>query len=191
MPIVTVSREMGSRGDDIAVAVAAELNLRLVGRELITRAARQAGVPEVALAEIDEMGLLGVKPSSLANRQYRETVETIVHELAGGGNVLIVGRGGQMILAGWPEVLHVRVIAPLEARIRTVVERCRVMPEAAAARVSASDKASAGYLRRHYGVRWNDPALYDIVINMAQLDVGTAVALVGLAAARKANVAQR
>ena len=51
MPIITLSRELGSSGDDIAVAVAERLNLRLVGRDLLNQAARQAGVPEVALAK--------------------------------------------------------------------------------------------------------------------------------------------
>ena len=53
MAVITLSREMGSLGDDIARAVAARLGLRLVGRELINRAAKEAGAPEVALAEID------------------------------------------------------------------------------------------------------------------------------------------
>ena len=73
MPVVTLSREMGSGGNDIAQAVAGRLGLRLVGREIINQAAIQAGVPEVALAEIDELGLLGMRPSAAALRIYRET----------------------------------------------------------------------------------------------------------------------
>src|SRR5512136_2215585 len=99
MAVITLSREMGSRGDDVARAVAERLGLRLVGRELINRAAKEAGAPEVALAEIDELGLLGVKPSAAALRLYRDKVAAVIHELAADGDVLLVGRGGQMILA--------------------------------------------------------------------------------------------
>ena len=182
MPVLTLSRELGSRGDDIAVAVAERLGLLLVGRELLNRAARQAGAPEVALAEIDELGLLGVKPTAKALRLYRETVEAIIHELAAAGNLLLVGRGGQVVLAGRPGVLHVRVSAPREQRAALVQARCGVPAEVAAARVDASDRARAGYLRRHHGVRWDDPALYDLVLNTAQLSVETAVEIICLAA---------
>ncbi|PKO23622.1 MAG: hypothetical protein CVU38_03295 [Chloroflexi bacterium HGW-Chloroflexi-1] len=187
MPIITLSRELGSGGDDIAIAVAERLGLHLVGREVINRAARQAGVPEVALAEIDELGLLGVKPSAEALRLYRETVAQVIHELADAGNLLLVGRGGQIALAGRPGVLHVRVIAPRAQRVAQAQARCNLPEEVAAARVDASDRARAGYLRRHYNTRGDDPALYDLVLNTAHLSVATAVDLLCLAAGRMAK----
>lgn len=183
MPIITLSRVMGSRGDDIAIAVAERLGLRLVGRELINRAARAAGAPEVALAEIDELGLLGVRPGPAARRLYHEKVTAVIEELAAEGNVLLVGRGSQVILAGRPGVLHVRVIAPHERRIATVQARCGVSAAAAVARIDASDRARAGFLRRDYGVKWDDPALYDLVLNLARMDVAAAVDIVCAAAA--------
>lgn len=184
MPIITLSRELGSRGDDVALAVAERRKLRLIGRELINQAARQAGAPEIALAEIDELGLLGLKPGRAARQIYRTTVEQVIRDLAAGGNVLLIGRGGQIVLAGQAGVLHVRIVAPHAARVRCVVERCRVSAEAAAARIAASDRARSAYLRRHYGARWDDPQLYDLMINMAQLRVEDAAALVCLAADR-------
>ena len=187
MPIITLSRELGSRGDDIAVAVAEKLNLRLVGRDLLNQAARQAGVPEVALAEIDELGLLGVKPSREALQRYRSTVEGVMSDLADSGNVMLVGRGSQIVLAGRPGVLHIRIIAPHAVRVRCVQERCHVSAEAAAARIDASDRARAGYLRRSYGARWDDPLLYDLVLNTAHLTVENAVDLLCLAAQQAAG----
>ena len=184
MAVITLSREMGSRGDDIARAVAARLGLRLVGRELINRAAKEAGAPEVALAEIDELGLLGVKPSAAALRLYQEKVAAVIHELAADGDVLLVGRGGQMLLADRPDALHVRIIAPRPMRLALVQERCRVPAEVAEARIDASDAARTGFLKRHFGVRGDEAYLYDLVINMAHMDVSAAVDLVCLAAAR-------
>jgi cytidylate kinase len=175
---------MGSRGDDIARAVAARLGLRLVGRELINRAAKEAGAPEVALAEIDELGLLGVKPSAAALRLYQEKVAAVIHELAADGDVLLVGRGGQIVLADRPDALHVRIIAPRPMRLALVQERCRVPAEVAEARIDASDAARTGFLKRHFGVRGDEAYLYDLVINMAHMDVSAAVDLVCLAAAR-------
>ncbi len=184
MAVITLSREMGSRGDDIARLVAERLDLRLVGREIINRAAKEAGAPEVALAEIDELGLLGVNPSTTALHLYREKVAAVIHELAAGGDVLLLGRGGQVILAERPDVLHVRIIAPRALRLALVQAGCRVSAEVAAARIDASDAARAGYLKRHFGVRGDEPHLYDLVINMAHLDVSAAADLVCAAAER-------
>ena len=182
MPVITLSRELGSLGDDIALEVARRLTLRFVGRDLINRAARQAGAPEVALAEIDELGLLGVKPSPATQHLYQNTVSEIIQELARTEDMLLVGRGGQVVLARLPGALHVRVVAPIARRSALIEERCHVTPEVAAARIEASDRARAGYLLRHHGVHWEDPALYDMVLNMAHLDVETAVEVVCLAA---------
>jgi cytidylate kinase len=184
MPVITLSRELGSRGDDVAMAAAERLGLRLVGRELINRAARAAGAPEVALAEIDELGLLGVKPSLTAVRLYSQKVAEVIRELAARGNLLVVGRGGQIVLADEPGVCHVRVIAPLPMRLQIIQERCHISPEAAMARIDASDKARAAYLRRAHGVRWDTAGLYDMVLNMAHLSVGDAAEVVCLAATR-------
>lgn len=184
MPVITLSRELGSRGDDVAVAVAERLRLRLVGRELINRAAREAGTPEVALAEIDELGLLGVKPSPAVLQLYREKVTAVIQELAAAGNLILVGRGGQIALAGRPGVLHVRIVAPRTQRIRTVQAQCHLPDDVAAARVEASDRTRAGFLQRSYGVHWAAAELYDMTLNTAQLDISTAVDLVCLAAER-------
>jgi cytidylate kinase len=178
MPVITLSRELGSRGDDIAAGVAERLRLRLVGRDLINEAARQAGVPEVALAEIDELGLLGVKPSREAMRLYRQTAEQIIHARADEGNVVLVGRGSQIALAGRPGILHLRIIAPLTDRIHCLQERSGIAAEAAAARIATSDRMRADYLLRHYGTRWDAPENYDLIINTARLSVETAIALI-------------
>ena len=184
MPVITVSRELGSHGDDVAVAVAERLGLRLIGRELINRAARQAGAPEVALAEIDELGLLGVKPSPAALQLYHEKVTAVIRDQAAAGDVVLVGRGGQMVLAGQPGVLHVRIIAPRKQRIQAVQAQCNVPADVATARVEASDRARAGYLRRSHGVSCDHAGLYDVTLNMAQLAVSTAVDLICLAVER-------
>lgn len=182
MPVITLSRQMGSQGDQVAQAVAQTLGLRLVDRELINQAARAAGAPEIALAAIDELGLLGIKPSAAALGLYHQKVTEVIIELAEVGDVLLAGRGGQALLAGRPGVLHVRVIAPRAQRIATVQARCGTPAEAAAARVDASDKARAAYLRRYHGLNVDDPALYDLLINMAHLSVAVATELVCQAA---------
>lgn len=182
MTVITLSRELGSRGDDVAVGVAERLGLRLIGREIINRAAADAGAGEVALAELDELGLLGIKPSADSLKRYQEKVVEILQAQARQGDALLVGRGGQVALGGRRDVLHVRITAPVDARCAAVQARCGVSADVAAARVEASDAARAGYHRRHFAADWKDEALYDVILNMARLTVPIAVDIVCAAA---------
>jgi cytidylate kinase len=169
MTAVTISRQLGSLGRPVAQAVGQRLGFRVVDRELINQAAARAGAPEMALAMIDELGLLGLRPSPKACLAYRQAVRQVMEELAAEGNVVLLGRAGQVILRKQPDVLHVRVIAPLEMRINRVAAAQHIPSEAARAQVTASDENRRSYLRRCYKVDWESPDLYDLVVNTGWL----------------------
>ena len=178
MAVITVSRQLGSLGCDIADAVAQRLGYRKVWRGLINQAARRARTPGMALAMLDDLGLLGLKPSLSEERAYLEAIRDLIEELARGGNVLIVGRGGQAVLRGWPETLHLRIIAPLEVRVERLVQRHGVSAEAALAQVRASDSRRKRFVERAYRVDWNDPTLYGLVLNTGSIDLTRSVDLI-------------
>jgi len=178
MSAITVSRQMGSRGDELALQVAERLGWRCVCRDLINQAARAAGVPQVALAEIDELGFLGLRPSAREWGDYQRQVERIVRQLADAGDVVIVGRGGQVILRERPDVLHVRVVAPFEMRVARLRGERNVSQDSACACLEASDRARARFLRRSHNVRLDDPALYHLTLNTGLLDLSQAVDLI-------------
>ena len=178
MSAITVSRQMGSRGDELALRVAERLGWRRVCRDLINQAARTAGVPQVALAEIDELGFLGLRTSAKEWEAYQSQVERILRELADQGSVVIVGRGGQVVLRGRPDVLHVRVVAPFELRVAQLRGERNVSEDSARACLEASDRARTRYLRRSHDVRLDDPALYHLTVNTGLLDLSQAVDLV-------------
>lgn len=168
MTAITISRQLGSLGSQVARLVADQLGFRLVWRELINQAALRSGAPEAALAAIDELGLFGICPSPQACRAYREAVKQVIEELAAEGGVVIVGRAGQLLLKDRADVLHVRVIAPQAVRAERVARARGVPPQAALAQVEASDRYRANYLKRFYQVRWDQAELYDLVINTAR-----------------------
>jgi cytidylate kinase len=176
--VVTISRQRGSLGMETGQRLAQLLGWRLAGRDLINQAARNCGLPEMALAVIDELGLLGVRPDAAAQDAYRQAVEGVMGELVGAGQVVIVGRGGQMALHGWPGALHARIIAPLEVRAARLTFRHNISMQAALAQAKASDRARSRYLRLHYQARIDDPNLYDLVINTARLDVEQAARVI-------------
>jgi cytidylate kinase len=178
MNAITISRQTGSQGDELALQVAQRLGWQRVCRDLINQAALAAGVPQVALAEIDELGFFGLRPSARDWQAYQRQVERIITDLANVGHVVIVGRGGQMALRGRPDVLHVRVVAPLENRVTFLQQEKNISAESARAWLQASSKARAHYIRRSYRVDLDDPTLYHLVVNTGMLDVAHAVDLV-------------
>jgi cytidylate kinase len=178
VPTITISRQLGSQGDEVAKAVADRLHYRVVSRDLINQAASQAGAPEMALATIDDLGLFGLRPTPKVRQAYHQSIQHIMESLAEEGNVVIVGRAGQVILSQRPEVLHVKVIAPKAVRAARLVQAQSISIEAAHAQIEASDRTRRNYLRRYYHVRWDDPELYDLIVNTARLEPVQAACLI-------------
>ena len=178
MAVITISRQMGSLGYEVANIVASKLGYRLVCRDLINQAAQLAGAPEMALAAIDELGLFGFSPSPQMCQDYRQAVKQVMTDLADQGNVVIVGRAGQAILADRDDSFHIRLIASIERRVERIAQKHTISHECALAQVQASDQHRTNYLRRCYGVRWGDPELYHLVINTDRITADQAALLI-------------
>ena len=174
MPAITISRKMGSLGTAIARSLAESLGYRVMDYEVINEAAARAGAPEMALAALDDLDLLGLKPSFRQRQAYQRGVRQVMLEQAAKGNVVLVGRGGQVILRDHPDVLHVRIVAPLALRIERVAAARGTSLAAARAQVRTSDRARRTYLRRYYHVDLNDVDLYDLILNTRDLTVAAA-----------------
>jgi cytidylate kinase len=178
MAIITISRQLGSLGTTLGRRVSARLGYHLVHRELINQAAQQAGAADMALAAIDELGLLGLEPNQKQQRAYLDAVQDVIEDLAARGDVIIVGRAGQVILQEHPNVLHLRVVAPVETRVRRIMDAHGVSHQAAKAQVDGSDRFRARYLKRFYYIQWDDPSLYHLVINTGGLSLETSAEVV-------------
>ena len=189
-PTITISRQLGSQGCEVARAVENRLGYRLAWRDMINEAGRRAGTPEIALDCIDELGLLGMKISPQKRIIYKQAMEEVIRELASQGNVIILGRAGQAILSGFPDVLHVRIFAPKMIRAERIAKKQGLPISGALAQVEASDRTRRLYVKRFYNVRWDDPDLYDLIINTGHISPETAAVLVtevvsGFTSARK------
>lgn len=171
MTAITISRQLGSLGTTLGRLVAGRLDYSLVHREIINQAAQRAGSPDLALVTIDELGLLDIQPDESQYRAYVRAMQEVVESLAREQNVVIVGRAGQAILQDWSDVLHVRVIAPLEVRVQRVMAAHGVTKAAATAQIQDSDNYRAGYLQRFYHVAWDDPTLYHLVVNTGAMSL--------------------
>jgi cytidylate kinase len=129
--------------------------------------------------------LLNDRPAGLVDVDvYAETVRDVIESAAKMGRVVIIGRGGMVLLAGRPNVLHVRVEAPLQRRIAYVAYRERLDPAAAHQRLLAKDRDRKHYLWATHGRRPDDESLYDLIFNTGALDLDTVVDEICLALRR-------
>lgn len=182
MASITISRQLGSLGDEIAQIVARRLGWQVIDRELINQAAFESCSPEMALTSVDELGLLGITPSKKECQPYLQAVERILQQRADEGSLIILGRAGQIILRGRPDVLHIRIHAPRSIRVARVAVQQNISSDSALAQIKASDRHRRWYLKRYYSASVDKPRYYDLEINTARLAPESAAALICSAA---------
>lgn len=122
---------------------------------------------------------LGVHPPSSTLLQH---VTETLRKLAGEGNVILIGRGGNMITAKLPHVLHVRLVAPLEKRIEHCAEALHMTRDQAARFCPAEDHARQRYFKKYFNADIDNPLLYHMIINTGQVSYDDAARIIGDAA---------
>jgi cytidylate kinase len=208
MPVITISRQVGSGGMEIATQVCTRLGYRYLDKWLLMKTASDVGLSEHEVVDFSEDHyqarsflevLLGPRNrvvSSVATRQRGSAgedqftiakldeaqcinlVRTAVLAAHKQGDTVIAGRGGQAILSDRLDVLHVRIEAPVEQRIRHLRDSERLGEMEARAYLAERDRAAAQYLDRFFGIRWDDPLNYNLVINTGRWDIDAAVEII-------------
>lgn len=128
-------------------------------------------------------------PQEVSDERYVEALTGIIRDLAEHDNVLIIGRGSQMILKDWPGALHVLLVSPLERRIEFISERDGLSAGDAAKRVHDGDKGRHSFHHKFFKVHVDDPTLYNLAINTARLSIDETADLIA-AAGRSPAVAR-
>jgi cytidylate kinase len=128
-----------------------------------------------------------VPPISASLDGYVNMVGLVIRGLAQEGNVLIAGRGGQVLLKNHPNTLHVQIVAPMAFRTKLLMERLSMDKRAAQNRIRASDRARFDYLRRYHDADWLDSTLYHLVLNGGRVSVQEGIDLI-IAAQRTLDI---
>jgi cytidylate kinase len=177
MPIVTFSRQSGSLGTQIARSLAESLALPLLDKESLERRLAEHGIASASLEKYDEKRPGFWEIFSSDKNRYLHFLKTVIYQFAGEGSGVLLGRGAQVLLAGVPEVLHVRIVAPVELRRRRVQEALRCDDRQAEQIRRHTDTDRAGFHRFFFNVNWDDAELYDLILNTSTLSVEAAVAI--------------
>lgn len=127
-------------------------------------------------------GLTEPQEPGFDERRYIETLTSVIREIASKGDVVILGRGSQLILRDWPRTLHVLVMAPMAERVRLLREREGIDEGEAARRIHESDRHRAAFHRAFFKADPSDPCLYDLVVHLPRISRETAADLIATAA---------
>jgi hypothetical protein len=192
---LTIAREYGSGGAEIAELAAGRLGWRLVDKALINEISNRAKVPAGQAAALDEQvdpwfhrltrplwgtggdGISAVAPIDIFDADAQAALSaSVIEEAYRLGGCVIVGRGSQCILHGKPDVFHVFVYAPWSERKRRL--GARVEPGTDPATLAAEmEEQRTQYIRRHYGANRWDPHMYNLMI-CCQGDTDTAARVI-------------
>ncbi len=183
--VITIDREYGSGGADIAKALADRLGWKLWDQALTNEIARYMECDRSVVEEHEEKrdplyyrllksfmrgsyeGSLNAPRLKLADTEcIREVTESIVKRVADSGDCVIVGRGSAYYLQARRDAFHVFVYAPLKDKVRRL--RSTGKSEGDAAHLAETvDQERADFIRRYFGVEWPDRSKFHLMVNSA------------------------
>lgn len=198
MPIITISRQYGSGGSEVAERVARSLGWPLFDNAVVDQVAGRLGItPAEVSAREERLPTLGERLSSAMSLTPSEVMASIAHapvppseerivamtqrvmeDAVQAGSAVLVGRGAQCLLATRSDALHVFCYAPLGALTAYVVSAYALSPDEARKRVLETNEHRAAYVKRHWKRDWRDPANYHLCVNTAWLGLDGAAELV-------------
>jgi len=205
-PLITVTRQYGAGGSQVAELVARTLAWTVIDNEFVDEVARRAGLPAAEVAQREERapGLLERLARTLAaaspelfitesaisdvERDEKAIVrisERIIHEAAAIGRVVLVGRGAQAILALHPDALHIYLVASKPWRMKLAVDRLGVDPAKVEKELDETDRRRDQYTKTYYNRTRADPTNYDLVVNAERLGLDGAAEMVVAEARRR------
>jgi len=196
MAVITISEEFGTESEKVAIQTAQKLGYEYIGKQLIAEIARKLHISE-SEAEIfrkaDQSRILRFvdrytcsiiqkvvdrEHGCLDDKNYYETTKKLVENVYQAGDAIILGWGGQCLLRGKPNTLHVRLVKNEETKIKEVMQKRNLNYDAAKAVIEKDESDLREYIKHYFNEDWNSAHLYDLIIDMEQNSVEKAVDLI-------------
>lgn len=182
LPIITVCMEPGSLGSLVAQGVAKRLEFDLLHRKLVDEMAKTGEVSAERLSEMEKSRRSGLQDliSSIVRKDYLhpefylECLNKVVDGIGRIGRAVIVGRGANFILP--PEKrFAVRVVAPLEVRVKNIAKAYNTSTVEARERILNRESRRKDFVKESFGEDIADVIHYDLIISTGKLSVEAAV----------------
>jgi len=194
MPIVTISRQSGSRGSYFGSRLAQRLGYQRLHRDAIDAICASSGYVKRIVESLDghhrsELALLveGFFSGQMVDHaDYFRHLYHVVLSMSRLGGVVLMGRGGNFIL-GPHYGFHMRIVCPREHRIENLMKYCNLSIKDAGDQIERSDHNRRQFISRLFKADIDDPLQYDLVVNTALMDVEDLVETTTLAIRAKMN----
>lgn len=173
---LTIARDEGSLGDEIAAELARRLGWHAFDKEIVSYIARNSHVRENLVCQLDQKSqgiiqdaiarfLRMPEYSSFGSEEYHEALLETVVCLATHGSAILVGRGANYILRQNAEGLSVRITASAEIRIQRLSRNWKATLEETRRRMEADDEERRKFIRQYFRQDFDDLGFYDVVYN--------------------------
>ena len=171
-----MTQEMATLGKDVALGVCDALGLQQVRHEVGDVVAGRMHVKKSLIRRIREGKASKIEKWAADEKTISIFTAEEVYDLAVKGNVLIRGWGGTLLLRDVAHIPRIRVCAPMELRIKRLMERLETDDEDLARHeIEVDDAARASRMGEHFNVRWGDPTLYDLTLNTERVPISQCI----------------
>ncbi|MFO7972484.1 MAG: cytidylate kinase-like family protein [Desulfobacterales bacterium] len=196
MAVITISKEFGTNSEKVASQTAKKLGYEYIGERLLAEIAKELHVSESeaemfrktsqsrVLRFVDRytcslvQKVVDREHGCLDDKNYFKTTKNLVQNVYEAGNAIILGWGGQCILRGKPNTLHVRLVKNEEIKIKEVMKNRNLDHKAAKAFIQREEGDLKAYIEYYFNEDWNLAHLYDLIIDMGKTSVEKAVNLI-------------
>ncbi len=179
---LTLSRDEGSLGDEIAAELSRLMGWHSFDKEIVNYIAENNHVREELVRQLDErsqglvhetiLRLLRMPESTpFGSVEYHASLMKTLATLATRGDAILVGRGANFALRWSPQGLHVRIAGSVEVRLQRVSISWKTPPEKARPCLMAIDADRRSFIRHHFSQDFDDLRYYDLVFNTDHLSV--------------------
>ena len=179
MSLITITSGIGSGDMTIAQLVSDELKLNLYDDQRLQQEAVDIGISSEEVKDFDQKApglfnrILSHKP-----QVYLDLMEALVYEVARRGHGIILGHGSQFLLRDFGCGLHVHIFSSEPSRIQRLMDQQGIGRDAAEKIIYKSDSERKGFLQFAFHMNWNDPSLYDLIINQDKMGTDSAAKLI-------------
>ncbi len=179
MSLITITSGIGSGGLSIARSVSEKLELELYDDQRLQEEAIKVGISTEEIKSLDHKApglltrLLNHRPGT-----YLDVMGAVIYEVASRGEGIILGHGAPWLLKDFGCALHVRVYASESSRIPNLMDQLGLNRESAEKMIHKSDHERKGFLQFTFHMDWDDPSLFDLIINQDKLGTDSSARLI-------------
>jgi len=195
--VITISKDYGCGSIELANTLAKDLGYEYLDKGIVAQLAKKMRTSKGEISSFEDgtsismfrfvskymteslvRKILAEDKGYVDDASYLASLKGLMTDLADKGDVIIVGRGGQCVLKGRPDVVYVRLIAPMEYKKERLAKKKDCTLEEADNIIKRKEGESKRYIERLFGLYWNDPTLYHMTINLGLVREETAIDMI-------------